>query len=92
MLAGLCVVAGLIVYCVAYWPVAGTSPLVSALSFPWSLLLCLLAAVLLLVVSVLVRAKCRSSVYLKHAIPMSGDAKMDLHPVTKQGLLHRSQV
>ncbi|KAL8587465.1 hypothetical protein ACOMHN_062198 [Nucella lapillus] len=89
ILTWLCVLTGVIVFCAAYWPVVGTSPLLSSRSFPWSLLLCLFAGVLFIFVSVFNRLKCWDSDFVKHAIPISGDAQMDLHPVTKQGFWHR---
>ncbi|KAK7113520.1 uncharacterized protein [Littorina saxatilis] len=85
----LCILAGLIVFCAYYWPVVGTSPILNRESFPWSLLMCLFAAFFYIIVCVLIRVKCRDRDYLKHAIPTSGDSKMDLNPVTKQGILHR---
>lgn len=87
--AWILILVGLIVYCAFYWPVVGTSPLLSNRSFPWSIIFCLFAALLLIIICVLIRAKCRTSHFVKHAIPTSGDSKMDLHPVTKTGLLNR---
>ncbi|PVD37633.1 hypothetical protein C0Q70_00230 [Pomacea canaliculata] len=89
-LAWLLILAGLVVYCAFFWPVVGTSPLLTRRSFPWSLLMCLLAAFFFIVVCVLIRVKCRdASDYVKNAIPTSGDHKLDLNPVTKTGLMNR---
>ncbi|KAL8591181.1 hypothetical protein ACOMHN_057921 [Nucella lapillus] len=89
VLTWLCILAGLIVYCAYYWPVVGTSPMVTRTSFPWSLVLCLFAAFFFIVVSVLIRVKCRDRARLKNAVPISGDTHMETYPVTKHGLLHR---
>lgn len=88
-LAWMCILAGLIVYCASFWPIVGTSPFLTSRSWPWALLICFVAALLFIVVSVLIRLKCKERGYVQHAIPTSGDSKMDLNPVTKHGLFHR---
>ncbi|XP_076459099.1 uncharacterized protein LOC143292567 [Babylonia areolata] len=89
ILVWLCILGGLIVYCAGFWPVVGTSHSVSTASFPWSLVMCLFSAFLFIVVTVLIRVKCRERSQLKHAIPISGDPMMEQFPHTKHGLIHR---
>ncbi|XP_076451991.1 uncharacterized protein LOC143287684 [Babylonia areolata] len=83
------ILIGVVVYCAEYWTVVGTSPSFSDTSFPWSMLMCILAGLLFVVLCVLIRLKCWDTDFAKNAIPMAGTSQMNLYPFTKQGLFHR---
>ncbi|RUS91314.1 hypothetical protein EGW08_000928 [Elysia chlorotica] len=82
-------IAGLIVYIVFYGKVITRSSDVSKDSFPWSVLMVFLAAVLFLIINILIRLRCRNRNYLQHAIPTSADSKMALNPSTKSQVMKR---
>ncbi|XP_041364027.1 uncharacterized protein LOC121379450 [Gigantopelta aegis] len=89
VLTELVILAGVIVFGVMYWSWIINSTLVSSRSFPWSPLLCLIAFFILLVPLFLLRTKAREYHYIHGAIPMSGDAKLDLNPQMKTAMSQR---
>ncbi|CAG5121888.1 unnamed protein product [Candidula unifasciata] len=89
ILAWLSLIAGLVVYIVFYGLVIVRSPDVNARSFPWSPLICLVAAILFFIITFLIRLRCRNRNYLKNAIPTSTDSKLALNPFTKNKLMMR---
>ena len=86
---GLITIAGLVVYIVFYGKVITHSSDVSGDSFPWSVLMVFLAAILFIIINILIRLRCRNRNHLQHAIPTSADSKMALNPSTKSQVMKR---
>ena len=81
--------AGIIVYVIFYGDVIVKSSDLSRESFPWSVLMVFIAALLFVVITILLRLRCRNRNYLQHAIPTSADSKMGLNPLTKSQVMKR---
>ncbi|XP_012935977.2 uncharacterized protein LOC101864373, partial [Aplysia californica] len=89
LLAWLCIAVGLILFIVFNGIIITRSPDVSSVSFPWSAFMCFFAGIFYVIISMLIRCRCRTRRYVKNAIPTSGDSKMALNPSTGSQLVRR---